>query len=67
MPLKKYVSTIDEFGILQQHMTFKGFNDSKQLLDRSQNFDMLEGKKLTAVLPRSWKNRLIMELLYQQK
>ena len=42
-PKIKYVLTIDDYGIIQQHMTFKGFNDSKRLLDRSQNFDMLEG------------------------
>ena len=36
-------------------MTFEGFNDSKRLLDRSQYFNMLEGKKVTAMLPRSWK------------
>ena len=36
-------------------MTFKGFNDSKRLLDPSQNFDVLDGKKISAMLPRSWK------------
>ena len=36
-------------------MTFKGFIDSKRALDRSQYFDMLEGKKISAMLPRSWK------------
>ena len=36
-------------------MTFKGFNDSKRLLDQSEYFDMLEGKKISAMLPRSWK------------
>ena len=36
-------------------MTFKIFNDSRRLLDRSQFFDMLEGKKISAILPRSWK------------
>ena len=51
----KYVLTIDDYGIIQQHMTFKGFNDSKRLLDRSQYFDMLAGKKIKAMLPRSWK------------
>ena len=54
-PKIKYVLTIDHYGIIQQHMTFKGFNDSKRLLDRSQYFDMLDGKKITAMLPRSWK------------
>ena len=54
-PKIKYVLTIDHYGIIQQHMTFKGFNDSRRLLDRSQNFDMLNGKKITAMLTRSWK------------
>ena len=54
-PKIKYVLTINVYGIFQQHMTFKGFNDSKRLLDRSQYFDMLDGKKITAMLPRSWK------------
>ena len=54
-PKIKYVLTIDHYGIIQQHMTFKGFNDSKRLLDRSHYFDMLDGKKITAMLPRSWK------------
>ena len=35
-PKRKYVLTIDVFGIIQQDRTFKGFNDSKRLLDRSQ-------------------------------
>ena len=54
-PKIKYVPTIDVYGIIQQHMTFKGFNDSKRLLDRSQYFDMLKGEKISAMLPRSWK------------
>ena len=36
-------------------MTFKGFNDSKRLLDRSQYFDVLEGRKISAMSPKSWK------------
>ena len=54
-PKIKYCLTINELGIIEQHMTLKGFNDSKRLLDRSQCFNMLEGKKITAMLPRSWK------------
>ena len=50
-PKIKYVLTINEFGILQEHKTFKGFN-SKRLLDRSQYFKMIEGEKLSAILPR---------------
>ena len=43
-PREKYCLTIDEYGIIQQHMIFKGFDDSKGLLDRSQYFKVIEGK-----------------------
>ena len=36
-------------------MTFKGLNDSIRILDGSQYFNMSEGKKKSAMLPRSWK------------
>ena len=54
-PKIKYCLTIDDYGIIQEHKTFKGFNDSKRLLYRSQYFNMKEGKKISAMLPRSWK------------
>ena len=54
-PKIKYCLTIDGYGIIQEHKTFKGFNDSKRLLDRSQYFKMKEGEKISAMLPRSWK------------
>ena len=61
IPKIKYCLTIDDYGIIQEHKTFKGFNDSKRLLNRSQYFNMKAGKKISAMLPRSWKNRLIAE------
>ena len=33
---KKYCLTIDNYGIIQEHKTFKGLNDSNRLLDQSQ-------------------------------
>ena len=36
-------------------MTFKGFTDSKRLLDQSQKFKLLEGEKVRVMLPKSWK------------
>ena len=54
-PKIKYVLTIDDYGIIQHYIIFKGFNDSKRLSDRSQYFDMLKDKKITAMLPKSWK------------
>ena len=66
-PQTKYVLTIVEFGIAQQPMAFKGFNDSKRLLDRSQYFNMLEGKKVSAILPRSWKKSFNTEIIITPK
>ena len=63
-PKIKYCSTINEFGIIRQHMTFKSFNDNKRLLDRSQYFNMFEGNNISAVLPGSRKNHLLMASLY---
>ena len=54
-PKIKYCSIINELGVIQQHMTSKGFNDIKRLLDRSQYFDMLDGRKISAMLPKSRK------------
>ena len=54
-PKLKYCLTIDDYGIIQEHKTFKGFNDSKRLLDRSQYFKMIEGEKIYSLLPKSWK------------
>ena len=54
-PKMKYCLTIDGYGIIQEHKTFKGFNDSKRLLDRCQYFKMIEGEEISALLPKSWK------------
>ena len=43
-PKIKYVLTINEYGLIQENKTFKGFNNSKRLLERSQYFKMIEGK-----------------------
>ena len=43
-------------------MTFKGFNDNKRLLDRSEFFDMLDGKKYQLCYQNCGKNHLITEL-----
>ena len=53
--LSSHIYYLDDYGIIQEHKTFKGFNDSKRLLDRSQYFKMEEGKTISAMLPRSWK------------
>ena len=52
-PKIKYRLIIDEYGIIQENKTFKGFIDSNRLLDRSQYFKTIEVKKLSALLPKS--------------
>ena len=42
-PEVKYVLTIDNYGTIQEQKNFKGFNDSKRLLDCSQYFKMIDG------------------------
>ena len=66
-PKIKYVLTTNEYGIIQQPMTFKGFNDSKRLLQRSRKFIMLEGKKVLAMLPGSWKKSFQDGIIIQTK
>ena len=66
-PKIKYCLTIDEYGNIQEHKTFKGFNDSKRLLDRSQYFKMIEGEKYQLCYQNRGKNHLTMELLYLRK
>ena len=58
-----YCLTMEYYGIIQEHKTFKGFNDSKRLSDRSQNFKKIEGKKYQLCYQDSGKNCLIAEYL----
>ena len=58
----KFCLTIDEYGKIKEHKTFKGFNDSKRLLDRSQCFKMKKGETYQLCYQDRGKNRLIMEL-----
>ena len=67
-PKIKYCLTVDEFGFIEEHKTFKGFMDSKRLLDHSQCFT-IKGKKISisALLPKSCKDCLLLEVSYKQK
>ena len=58
-----YCLTNNEFGVIEEHRSFKVFNDSKRLLDRSQDVKMIDGKKISAMLPKTWKKSLRKESL----
>ena len=66
-PKIKHCLTINEYGIMEEHKIFKYFNNSKRILNRSQNFNMLEDKKYQLCCLKSGKNHLRMELIYQRK
>ena len=64
-PKLKYCLFIDKFGIIKEHKPLKGFNDSKQLLDRSQYFYIIDGKKTSDMIPEYFKkNHLKMVLSF---
>ena len=66
-PKVKYCLTIDKYGITQEFKTLERIVDSKRLLDWSHCFKMIEGKKLSTMLPKIWKKRLIVAISDHRK
>ena len=66
-PKIKYCLTIDEYGIISEYKTFKGFTDSKRLFDRSQYFEMLKGNTVHAKLLLSWKRSFESGIIIPKK
>ena len=66
-PKTKNCSTICEYGVFQEYKTFKKFNDYKRLLDRSQSFKMIEGKKISSLLPKKWKKSFVSGIIIPLK
>ena len=54
-PKIKYCLTINKYGVINEHKTFKGFTNVSDNLDRKKYFKKLDGDKLTAKVPLSWK------------
>ena len=54
-PKIKYCLTINEYGIINDKKTFKGFGDINRLLDTKKYFDTYEGKPVEGKFPLSWK------------
>ena len=47
--------TINNFGVVSEHKTFKGFNNVCDYLDRKEYFKMFQGDKFFPKVPLSWK------------
>ena len=61
-PKIKYCLTINKYGVIDEHKTFKGFTNVSDNLDRKEYFNMYNGDKLIAKVPLSWKKVLVMVL-----
>ena len=47
--------TINKYGVIDEHKTFKGFTNVSDNLDIKEYFKMLNDDKLTVKVPLSWK------------
>ena len=47
--------SINKYGVLDEHKTFKVFTNVSDHLDRKEYFKMFDGNKLIAKVPLSWK------------
>ena len=66
-PKMKYCLTINKYGVVDEHKTFKGFTNVSDNLDRNEFFKMFEGDKLIAKCLLDGKNPLVKVLLYHIK
>ena len=53
-PKIKYCLTINKYGVIDEHKTFKGFTNVSDNLDRKEYFNIADGSKLIAKVPLSW-------------
>ena len=66
-PKVKYCLTITKNDVIDEHKTFKGFNNVSEHLDRKKYFEMFEGDKLIAKVPLSWKKSFSMGVVVPHK
>ena len=66
-PKMKNFLTVDEFGIVQEHKTFRSLKDSQRPLYPYQYFQMIEVKKISAMLPKSWKKSFNSGIIIRTK
>ena len=54
-PKIKYCLTINKYGVIDEHKSFKGFTNVSDNLDRKEYFKVFNGDKLQAKVLLSWK------------
>ena len=66
-PKMKYCLTINKYGVIREHKTFKGFNNVSDNLNRKEYFIMAKGDILIAKVPLSWKKSFNMGVVIPHK
>ena len=66
-PKIKYCLTINKYGVIDEHKTFKGFTNVSDNLERKEYFKMADGDKLVAKVPLSWKKTFSMGVVIPHK
>ena len=59
--------TINKFGVIDEHKTFKGFTNLSDNLHRKEYFNMADGGKLIAKVPSSWKISFSQGVIFPHK
>ena len=65
-PKIKYCLTINKYGVIDEHETFKGFTNVSDNLDGKEYFNMAKGDKIAKV-PLSWKSSFNMGVVIPHK
>ena len=66
-PKIKYCLTINKYGVISEHKTFKGFPIVSENLDRKEYFKMYKGDKLVAKVSLSWKKSFSQRVVIPHK
>ena len=66
-PRIKYCPTINKFGIIDEHKTFKGFRNVSDNLKRKEYFNKANGGTLIAKTPLSWKKSFCQGVVIPRK
>ena len=63
----KYCLTINNYGVIDEHKTFKGFTNVSDSLDRRECLKMSDGDNFIAEVPLFWKKSFSQRVIIPHK
>ena len=66
-PKIKYCLTINKYGVIHEHKTFKGFSNVSDNLDKKEYFKMADGDNLIAKVTLIWKKGFTLGFVIPHK